>query len=175
MARTYEYWTVKDGEDIAINLTVVSFSVPKGAFSPTASDPDDYHGSVEIEWQSEDDLSHMTDSEISSMEEWLVNEHSEYLAEQDYYDCPADLEATMNPSIQGRREVLLGLRQRSQIATADFYQLAGISEPARAPRFLVSPAGLAFFHIIDSRTGKVKGFHRDHNAACAFARKLEQE
>ncbi|MBI6556544.1 hypothetical protein YA0850_29715 [Pseudomonas veronii] len=86
MARTYEYWTVKDGEDIAVNLTVVSFSASKGNFSSQAADPDEYHGSVEIEWQSEDDLSHMTDSEISSMEEWLVNEHSEYLADQDYYD-----------------------------------------------------------------------------------------
>lgn len=86
MARTYEYWTVKDGEDIAINLTVVSFSGSKGTFSPTASDPDEYYGSVDIEWKAEEDTSFMTDSEISSMEEWLVNEHSEYLADQSYYD-----------------------------------------------------------------------------------------
>ncbi|WP_454844095.1 hypothetical protein [Pseudomonas gorinensis] len=33
MARTYEYWTVKDGEDIAINLTVAYFSARKGNFS----------------------------------------------------------------------------------------------------------------------------------------------
>ena len=65
MARTYEYWTVKDGEDIAVNLTVVSFSASKGNFSSQAADPDEYHGSVEIEWKSEDDLGHMTDSEIS--------------------------------------------------------------------------------------------------------------
>jgi hypothetical protein len=32
-----------------------------------------------------------------------------------------------------------------------------------------------FFHIVDTGTGKVKGFRRDHNVACAFARKLEQE
>ena len=79
----------------------------------------------------------------------------------------------MHPSIQSRREILSGLRQRSQIATADFYRLAGISEPVRAPRFLVSPAGLAFFHIIDSRTSKVIGFRRNHNEACALARRLE--
>lgn len=33
MARTYEYWTVKDGEDVAITLSVASFSQSKGNFS----------------------------------------------------------------------------------------------------------------------------------------------
>lgn len=86
MARTYEYWTVKDGEDIAINLTVTSFSRQEGNFSSQAADPDEYFGSCEIEWESKDDTSHMSPSEIESMEEWLVNEHSDYLADQAYYD-----------------------------------------------------------------------------------------
>ncbi|MEO8640926.1 hypothetical protein [Pseudomonas sp.] len=86
MARTYEYWRVKDGEDISVSLTVVSFSGSKGTFSPAASDPDEYYGNVDIEWSSTDDTSHMTDSDIALMEEWLINEHSEYLADQDYYD-----------------------------------------------------------------------------------------
>ena len=86
MARTYEYWTVKDGEDIAINLTVVSFSQSEGNFSCRASDPEEYFGHCEIEWETKDDTSHLTESEIASMEEWLVNEHSEYLADQSYYD-----------------------------------------------------------------------------------------
>jgi len=86
MARTYEYWMVKDGEDFVVNLTVVSFSCSKGTFSRAASDPDEYYGSVDIEWTAESDVSHLTASEIESMEEWLVNEHSEYLADQDYYD-----------------------------------------------------------------------------------------
>lgn len=86
MARTYEYWTTKDGEDIAINLAVVSLSSSKGNFSSQAADPDEYYGSCEIEWESKDDTSHMTASEVESMEEWLVNEHSEYLADQAYYD-----------------------------------------------------------------------------------------
>ncbi|EZI26372.1 hypothetical protein [Pseudomonas extremaustralis] len=86
MARTYEYLTVKDGEDIAVNLTVVSFSASKGNFSSQAADPDEYHGYCEIEWESKDDTSFMTESEIASMEEWLVSEHSEYLADQDYFD-----------------------------------------------------------------------------------------
>ena len=29
MARTYEYWTAKDGEDIAIKLTVAYYSARK--------------------------------------------------------------------------------------------------------------------------------------------------
>ena len=86
MARTYEYWTIKDGGDVAISLTVVSFSVSKGNFSSQAADPDEYHGHCEIEWESKDDTSHLTDSDIGQMEEWLVNEHSEYLADQAYYD-----------------------------------------------------------------------------------------
>ncbi|KJH75326.1 hypothetical protein [Pseudomonas sp. ES3-33] len=86
MARTYEYWMVKDGEDVSINLTVVSFSGSKGTFSSQAADPDEYYGGCEIEWKAEEDTSHMTEGEISSMEEWLVNEHSEYLADQDYFD-----------------------------------------------------------------------------------------
>lgn len=86
MARTYEYCTTKDGEDFVVNLTVVSFSRQEGNFSSQAADPDEYFGSCEIEWESKDDTSHMNRSEIESMEEWLVNEHSEYLADQDYYD-----------------------------------------------------------------------------------------
>lgn len=87
MARTtYEYCTTKDGEGIVVNLTVVSFSGSKGTFSSQASDPDEYYGSREIEWESKDGTSHMTDAEIATMEEWLMNEHSEYLADQDYYD-----------------------------------------------------------------------------------------
>lgn len=86
MARTYEYWTVKDGEDVAITLSVVSFSQSKGNFSCRAADPEEYFGRCEIEWESKDDTSFMTENEIASMEEWLVSEHSEYLADQDYYD-----------------------------------------------------------------------------------------
>ena len=37
MARTYEYWTVKDGEDISIKLTVAYYSARKGNFSSQAA------------------------------------------------------------------------------------------------------------------------------------------
>lgn len=81
----------------------------------------------------------------------------------------------MHPDIQSRRDIVDGLHQRSRIATADFYKLIGRTEPVGAFRMVVKPAGRDFFHVVDSRTGKVMGFRRDHNAACAFARKLEQE
>ncbi|HJH21632.1 MAG TPA: hypothetical protein K8W20_23365 [Pseudomonas lactis] len=86
MARTYEYWSIKNGEDVAINLSVVSFSLSKGNFSCRAADPEEYFGHCEIEWESKDDTGHLSDFDIAQMEEWLVNEHSEYLADQAYYD-----------------------------------------------------------------------------------------
>ncbi|WP_085711423.1 MULTISPECIES: hypothetical protein [unclassified Pseudomonas] len=43
----------------------------------------------------------------------------------------------------------------------------------REPRFQVIPAGIAFFHIREKSTGRVRGFREDHNAACALARSLE--
>ena len=86
MARTYEYWTTKDDEDFVVNLEVVSFRNTKGTYSSQALDPDEYHGSQEIEWEAAEDTSFMSDAQIASMEEWLFNEHSEYLADQDYFD-----------------------------------------------------------------------------------------
>ncbi|PWB31437.1 hypothetical protein DCO48_17415 [Pseudomonas sp. SDI] len=41
------------------------------------------------------------------------------------------------------------------------------------PRYVVIPAGRGFFHITEYATGRVKGFRRTHNAACALARTLE--
>lgn len=86
MGKKYEYWTEKNGEDFVINLEVVSFSGSKGTFSSKASDPDEYFGSTDIEWKPSEDISHMTDAEVGQMEEWLINEHSEYLADLAYYD-----------------------------------------------------------------------------------------
>lgn len=53
--------------------------------------------------------------------------------------------------------------------------LAGSTPPKNAPRYRVVPVSGEFFHIVDTGTGKVKGFRCEHNAACALARKLEQE
>lgn len=86
MARTYEYWTTKDEEDFVVNLEVVSISSSKGTFSSQASDPGEYYGSQEIEWKAEEDTTFMSEEEIASMEEWLFNEHSEYLDDLEYFD-----------------------------------------------------------------------------------------
>ena len=86
MARTYEYWTTKGDEDFVVNLEVVSFSSTKGNFSSQASDPGEYYGSQEIEWRSIEDTGWMSALDVQQMEEWLINEHSDYLADLAYYD-----------------------------------------------------------------------------------------
>lgn len=84
---TYEYtFTTDDGEDCAVNIKVVSFTSTKGSFNLQASDPDDYYGTSEIEWECAEDLSEISKEQIDSMEEWLFNEHSEYLQDLSYYD-----------------------------------------------------------------------------------------
>lgn len=86
MARRYEYWITKDDEDFVVSLEVVSISSSKGTFSSQASDPDEYYGIQEIEWKTAEDTAFMSDAQIASMEEWLFNEHSEYLADLDCFD-----------------------------------------------------------------------------------------
>ncbi|WP_053152112.1 hypothetical protein [Pseudomonas protegens] len=81
----------------------------------------------------------------------------------------------MHPSIELGKQVRAALRTRSRIATEDLYELIGRPSPVAKPRFIVKPAGVAFFHVIDTRTGKARGFRRDHNEACAVARRLEAE
>jgi hypothetical protein len=39
----------------------------------------------------------------------------------------------------------------------------------------VVPAGIAFFHIKEISTGRVRGFRGNHNEACALARSLESK
>lgn len=86
---------------------------------------------------------------------------------------PATLEVTMHHSIQSRLDIVDGMRQRSHIATADFYRLLGRPEPVVHFRMVVKPAGRNFFHVVDTQSDKVMGFRRDHNEACALARRLE--
>jgi len=51
--------------------------------------------------------------------------------------------------------------------------LSAAQHPTRPPMFQVVPAGIAFFHIRETATGRVRGFRGSHNAACALARSLE--
>ena len=81
----------------------------------------------------------------------------------------------MNQSNRAYCDVALAMHQRRNMSVALHLGLAGSTPPKSAPRYRVIPVSGEFFHIVDSRTSKVKGFRRDHNAACAFARKLEQE
>ncbi|MFH6564934.1 hypothetical protein [Pseudomonas kulmbachensis] len=81
----------------------------------------------------------------------------------------------MNQSTRAYCDVALAMHQRRNMSAAIHFGLVGLPAPKNSPRYQVQSSGVAFFHIIDTRTGKVKGFRRDHNAACAFARKLEQE
>jgi hypothetical protein len=81
----------------------------------------------------------------------------------------------MHHSIQSRRDIVDGLHQRSLLATAEFYRLTGLQAPVVTFRMMVKPAGRDFFHVVDSRTGKVRGYRQDHNEACALARRLERE
>ena len=80
----------------------------------------------------------------------------------------------MHHSIQSRRDIVDGLRQRSRIATAEFYRLIDRPMPVVAFRMMVKPAGRDFFHVVDSQTDKVMGFRRNHNEACSLARSLER-
>ena len=81
----------------------------------------------------------------------------------------------MNPSHRAYCDVALAMNQRRNMSAAIQLGLVGPAPPKNAPRYRVIPVSGEFFHIVDGRTDKVKGFRRDHNTACAYARKLEQE
>ncbi|MFT0869539.1 hypothetical protein [Pseudomonas sp. CAM1A] len=42
------------------------------------------------------------------------------------------------------------------------------------PRYIVIPAGIAFYHIAERDTGRVRGFRQCHEQACALARHFER-
>ena len=81
----------------------------------------------------------------------------------------------MTPSQRAYCDVALAINQRRNMSVALRLELVGSTSPKNAPRYRVVPVSGEFFHIIDTGTGKVKGFRREHNAACALARKLELE
>ena len=81
----------------------------------------------------------------------------------------------MTPSNRAYCDVALAINQRRNLSIALHFGLVGLTPLKIAPRYRVIPVSVEFFHIVDNDTGKVKGFRREHNAACALARKLEQE
>ena len=79
----------------------------------------------------------------------------------------------MNQTLQQSRAILDGLRQRATLATADFYQLAGITAPVSTPRFTVVPHGNNLFGIVDRQTGTERAEVAGHMNACRSAQGFE--
>jgi len=79
----------------------------------------------------------------------------------------------MNQSHHAYCDVALAMNRRRNMSLALCLGLVGSSAPKTSPRHRVIPVSDKFFHIVDGQTGKVVGFRRDHNEACALARRLE--
>jgi hypothetical protein len=79
----------------------------------------------------------------------------------------------MNPTIQQRRAILDGLRQRATLATAEFYHRAGITTAVASPRFAVVPHGNNLFGVVDRQTGTERAEVAGHMNACRSAEGFE--
>ena len=64
----------------------------------------------------------------------------------------------MAPSQRGYCDVALAINQRRNMFVALSLGLDGATTPKSAPRYRVVPESGEFFHIVDTGTGKVKGF-----------------
>ncbi|MEC6338993.1 hypothetical protein VXT26_08580 [Pseudomonas aeruginosa] len=74
---------------------------------------------------------------------------------------------------QEQTEALSGLLSRTALARLAFVQrlmATAVPEP-----YQVVPQGRGFFHIIETATGAVRGFRRNHNEACAYAEHLKRQ
>ncbi|HCF3848860.1 TPA: hypothetical protein ACRDQR_000608 [Pseudomonas aeruginosa] len=74
---------------------------------------------------------------------------------------------------QEQTEVLAGLLSQTALARLAFAQR--LITPAAAEPYQVVPQGRGFFHIVETATGKVRGFRRNHNEACAYAEQLKRQ
>ncbi|WCM49018.1 hypothetical protein OH720_18600 [Pseudomonas sp. WJP1] len=79
----------------------------------------------------------------------------------------------MNQTLQQRRAILDGLRQRATLATAEFYQKVGITSPAIPVRFTVVPHGNNLFGVVDRQTGTERAEVAGHMNACRSAQAFE--
>lgn len=79
----------------------------------------------------------------------------------------------MNHTLQQRRAILDGLRQRATLATAEFHQKVGITTPAMSPRFTVVPHGNNLFGVVDRKTGTERAEIAGHMNACRSAQGFE--
>ena len=78
----------------------------------------------------------------------------------------------MHHPMQQRVDGLAALRARSQIATAELYELIGRPAPTPEPLFQAVAKGKAW-HIIEIASGKTKGFCFSHRAAMLFLDSME--
>ena len=81
----------------------------------------------------------------------------------------------MHPTLSQRFAVLDGLRQRTQQATAEFYQKPGVMPPPLAPLFIVKPRGHNAFEVVNRATGQIVAERFGHNNATGHARELEAQ
>ena len=79
----------------------------------------------------------------------------------------------MHTSFAKRSAILEGLRERTRLATAEFYQKPGVMPPPLAPLIIVRPSGNNTFTLINRATGEVVAERFGHNNATSHARELE--
>lgn len=78
----------------------------------------------------------------------------------------------MHPAMQQHVDGLAALRERSVLATADFYAKIGRPAQVQHIRYQVVTKAKAY-HIVELATGKTKGFCFSYRAAVNFAQALE--
>lgn len=81
----------------------------------------------------------------------------------------------MHSSFAKRCAILEGLRERTRLATAEFYQKPGVIPPPLAPLFIVKSVGDNNFQLLDRATGKIVAQRFGHNNATGHARALEAQ
>ncbi|EIU4990746.1 TPA: hypothetical protein ACQ491_000356 [Pseudomonas aeruginosa] len=74
---------------------------------------------------------------------------------------------------QEQTEVLTGLLSQTALARMAFAQR--LMAPAEIEPYRVIPQGRGFFHIVETATGRVRGFRRSHNEACSYAERLKRQ
>ncbi|MBF8780968.1 hypothetical protein IV505_14725 [Pseudomonas fulva] len=78
----------------------------------------------------------------------------------------------MHPAMQQRVDGLAAMRERTILATADFYAKIGRPAPMPGPRFQAVSKG-KMWHIIDLMTSKTCGFCGSHSKALHFLDAME--
>lgn len=79
---------------------------------------------------------------------------------------------TMGSAIQSTHYRGMNMHENTEIRR-EVKSISYHAYVSNRPRYVVIPAGIEFFHVTESATGRVKGFRRLHRDACALARSLE--